>query len=115
MAIKFNKEAYDHAVRLIEGKLEVNTGNDNWQDIKPTLTEEVEFLDAHTLHEYGLWFLGINTEADPESKNKYEYPYGDLKIVHESALLASLEKAEKHNHHEIKKHIQELLDMIEEN
>lgn len=66
----------------------------------------------HTLDEYGTWFLGINTDADQKDKSKFDYPFGDLQVLHKSALVAG-EKIAKIKHHEdIKKAVHELLEML---
>ena len=31
----------------------------------------------HGWREYGLWYLGIDTELDDETKGHYKFPYGD--------------------------------------
>lgn len=111
MAIQLNKQAFDNAAKIIKNKLEVEHQTD-WQEARPTPNDEVRYLDTHSLEEYGLWFLGINTQADPKSKSKFVYPYGDFNVLHKSALLASKKEAEKNKDHEIVKAIDQLLAMI---
>lgn len=114
MAIKLNQEAYEHAVRLIKNGLEVEHDLNNWDEVEPTEDEVVNFIDTHSLKEYGVWFLGIDTDADPKDISKYLYPTGDLKIVHQSALLKSVEEAVYYGHEEIKNAAEGLLRLIKE-
>lgn len=116
MPFTLHKVAFDHAKELIKGGLEVQHDTYNWDEVKPTLDENVKFLNAHDPKEYGVWFLGIDKSIANEEDvaHKYHYPYGDLKIVHKSALLASLAEAEKRGHHDIVAAINELLALIEE-
>lgn len=112
MAIKVNKDAYDHAVSIIKNGLEVENDTNNWDEVKPTPNELVRFLDTHTLEEYGLWFLGINSELDPKDKSKYVYPVGDLNVLHQSALELAVQQSAKNTDHEVKRAAEELLDMV---
>ncbi len=82
MAVVLNKAAYDHAVAIIKKGLEIEHDVKNWHEVKPTPDEIARFLDTHTLDEYGTWFLGINTDADQKDKSKFEYPFGDLQVLH---------------------------------
>ncbi|HVW99823.1 MAG TPA: hypothetical protein VHA52_05250 [Candidatus Babeliaceae bacterium] len=115
MAIKLNEEALSYAEKLIDGKLEVEHGKKwNWQEHRPTPDESAKFLNTHYLRtEYGLWFLGIDTEKPDTSKEHYVYPYGDLKIVHREALVAARDKANKDGHHEIARAAEKLLKLID--
>jgi hypothetical protein len=113
--IKLNLAGYDHAEYLIKNGLEIEYDTHNWEAVKPTRTELVEFLDAHTLEEYGTWFLGINTDADPQSTNKYVYPFGDLKVIHQSALILTAQEAKKNGDTEIFDAAEKLLKMIKSN
>lgn len=113
MNVKLNKTAFDHAVELIKNKLEVEHDKNGWDNAKPTDNDQVRFLDTHSLQEYGNWFLGIDSDADEKNPGKYLYPFGDLQVIHVSALLDSKKQAEKHGHHEIIKAINQLLELIE--
>ena len=113
MSVKFNKSGYDRAVEIIENGLEVEHDTNNWEEVKPTVDEELQFIDTHTLEEYGEWFLGIRDE--PELKNdrkKFIYPFGDFKVLHKSALLVSKRLAEKNRDNEIASKIDKLLEML---
>lgn len=115
MAVRLNQAAYDYAVSLIKNGLEIENDTNNWDEVKPTRDEMVVYLDNHDLDEYGLWFLGIDADADETDPARYVYPYGDLKVIHQSALMVAEQKAGKSGDHEIRKAAQDLLRMIKNN
>jgi hypothetical protein len=114
MAIKLNQAGYDHAVAIIKNGLEVEQDTNNWDEIKATEDEIIRYLDSHTLSEYGEWFLGIDTEADPNDKSKYIYPFGDFNVLHKGALTLIEKEAARANHADIKKAVQQLLELVDE-
>lgn len=109
MAVKFNKAAFDRAVYLIKNKLEVDSGN--WDEVKPNSNEVQLYIDAHSMDEYGQWFLGIDGDKDPKDKSKYVFPWGDLRVLQTKALQAAANAP----HPEIKDAAQKLLQMIQNN
>ena len=112
MAIKLNTAGYEHAESMIKKAVEVEHVSNNWEQVKPTVDEELHYIEAHSLDEYGQWFLGINTEAPVENRSKYVYPFGDFKVVHVSALIIAEEVAGKKHQHEIKDVAHQLLTKI---
>ncbi len=112
MTIKINKEGYEHALKIIKNGLEVEHDTSNWKEVKPDVDEMARFLNTHSLEEYGLWFLGINTDADQNSKDKFVYTYGDFSVLHKSCLIAIEQESGNKHHHEIKSAAQKLLAMI---
>ncbi len=114
MAIKLNKSAYEHAVEIIKNGLEVEPDtNRSWEEEKATDDEEIRYLNTHTLNEYGLWFLGVDTDADPEDRSKFVYPFGDFNVVHKSALLVAKKEAAKNGDKEIEEAARKLLEMVD--
>jgi hypothetical protein len=113
MSIKFNKNAYEHALELIKvGEVEHGKKWD-WQAHKATLNDTVRFLDTHNMDEYAQWFLAENTEIDKNNKERYLYPYGDLQIVHRNGIQAALDKAQKEGNREVADAARKLLDIID--
>ncbi len=112
MSIKINKAAYDHAAELIKGGLEVEHSATNWDEVKPDADEMARYLNTHSLEEYGLWFLGIDTDADEQSKDKFVYPYGDFNVVQKSGLIVAEQQATHNKAYEVKSAAQRLLDML---
>lgn len=114
MAVKLHKAGYEHALKLITGGLEVEPDHGNWDEVQPTQDEIVKYLDTHSLKEYGLWFLGVDTSKAEKDPAHYVYPYGDLKVVHESALIIAEEDAMDKDLTDIEQAAGVLLDMIEQ-
>lgn len=112
MSIVLNKAAYEHAIAIIKKGLEVEHDSRNWHEVEPTSSEIARFLDTHSLEEYGLWFLGIDTSVDPKDKSKYLYPYGDLQVLHESALVAAEKVAASKHDEAIKTAAHTLMDLL---
>ncbi|MGB8467972.1 MAG: hypothetical protein WCE21_03120 [Candidatus Babeliales bacterium] len=108
----FNQAAFNHAVTLITAG-ETTTFDSNWQEEQPTPDEVVRFINAHTMAEYGLWFLGTDKAHSTKAKEHYVYPYGDLKTVQRPALVDTIAKAEKNGDHEIVKAAKQLLELVD--
>jgi hypothetical protein len=112
MAINLNKAGLEQAERLIKAR-EIEDFDTNWEAEKPTADEVNHYLNAHYVTEYGMWFLGINTDFSKDVKEHYEYPYGDLKTVQRCALADTIARAEKAGHKEIVQVAKKLLEMVD--
>ena len=112
MAIILNEAGFDHAKRLIEKCFEVSRDPSNWGEVKSSIDEIINYLDSHKLEEYGLWFLGFDTEAPQDERSKYIYPFGDFNLVQESALIFVEKEASEKGHEEIKIAAGELLENL---
>jgi hypothetical protein len=108
MAIQLNEKGYNRAVYIIDNGLEI-IYQSSWEAVKPTENTEDQFIETHTLEEYGENFLGIDTDAGAEELSKYVFPWGDFYVLHVSALKL----AEAHGPEEIKQAARKLLDKIE--
>ena len=113
MPIKLNQRAFEHAKKLIAAD-EVEQGNGNWSEHQATRDEIDKFINTHSMQEYALWFLGDNTDIDGESIQRYEFPYGDLKIVHRAAVVVIKDEASKKQHQEVAKAADQLLQLIDQ-
>src|SRR5258707_5449192 len=76
--------------------------------------KENEFIDAEGFAEYGKWHLGIDDEADENTKRRYKFPYGDFKKVHRCAVLSAESRAGQYRHFDIEHAAAHLHGMIEE-
>ena len=114
MSVSLNKAAYEKAIAFIKKGSEIEHDNRNWHEVKPTPDEIARFLDTHTLEEYGTWFLGIDSEADQKDKSKYLYPFGDLQVLHHSALIAAEKIATIKHHEDVKVAVHKLLEMLKQ-
>lgn len=112
MALKLNEAAFAYAEQLIrQGRVD---REGDWAANQPTPESENSFLkDANKNYdEYGKWFLGINPDADPNTKECYEFPYGDFKKIYRSGVIAAEQRAGQYKHEDIRAAAKRLLDMI---
>lgn len=109
---QLNRKAIEQAERLIKAG-EVEGFDSNWEAEKPTVDEVLAYLNAHSMEEYGQWFLGINQGMPKNVKEHYDYPYGDLKTVQRSALVDTIARAEKAGHKDIVQAAKKLLEMFD--
>lgn len=112
MSVVLNQSAYDHAERLIKAG-EFESLDSDWNEERPTPDEVGNFINSHYLQEYGLWFLGMNSQYPETAQEYYEFPHGDLKEVQRCALVDSLEHAKKNHYKDIIEAAQRLIDMID--
>ena len=110
MPLKLNQKAFEYAKQLIQ-QGRVDTQGD-WNTNKPTPASEDEFLKTKGYTEYGKWFLGENTDADQNTKARYEFPFGNFKKVLRSGLIAIEQRAGQYHHEEIKQAAKTLLDLL---
>ncbi len=109
--LSLNVAAVEYAKKLIqEGK--VNTGQNNWSVCQPTTDSENAFLSDNTVELYSKWFLATVDGTSPETKEHYEFPYGDFSVVYRSGLIAAKQRAAQFKHTEIEQAASMLLDLI---
>jgi hypothetical protein len=102
MAVKLHRAAYEKARDLIDEGKAVIDERDDWSEHQPSSEDENRFLKEHGWSEYGKWFLGIDEEADRETKAHYKFPYGDFEAVHRCGVLAAESRAGQYKHADIK-------------
>lgn len=113
MSLVLNQKAFEYAKKLIKGGLEVETKDCDWDAHQPTPDEVDKFIENHDIEEYAQWFLGIQTNVDDvNSLDRYQLPFGDLKIVHKGAIIDAQKRAAQHGAKEIENATRELLQMI---
>jgi hypothetical protein len=113
MATKLNRAGFEHAKQLINDDHIVLDDRDAWSEHQPTAEQENEFIRAHGFREYGKWHLGVDDEADEETKAHYKYPYGDFKDVHRCAVLSAESRAGQYKHHDVENAAAHLHGMLE--
>jgi hypothetical protein len=101
MTVTVNSRAYQNAQRLIKDGEYVADGRDAWSEHQPSTAQENEFIDQHGFDEYGRWFLGIDEEAQEETKARYKFPYGDFQQVHRCGVLSAESRAGQYKHFEV--------------
>ncbi|SRR6266550_3778011 len=113
MAIKLNKQAYEHAKELIKQGKTAKDERDDWSEHQPSASQENKFIQEHGFKEYGKWYLGIDTSQDEDNKGRYKFPYGDFERVHRCAILSAESRAGQYKHKDIQDaaaHLHGMLD-----
>jgi hypothetical protein len=111
--VSLNERAYDQARQLISAGKAVLDDRDAWSEHQPSSQAENEFIRDHGWDEYARWFLGINEEAADQTKERYEFPYGDFEKVHRCGLLSAESRAAQYKHGDIQAaaaHLHGLID-----
>jgi hypothetical protein len=114
MAVILNRTAFEHAKKLVHARKVMVDERDAWSKHQPSTQKENEFIDAEGFAEYGKWHLGIDDEADENTKRRYKFPYGDFKKVHRCAVLSAESRAGQYRHFDIEHAAAHLHGMIEE-
>jgi hypothetical protein len=113
MSVRLSRRSFDYAQQLIrEGKFKLDQ-RDDWSEHQPSAREENEFIEANGIEEFGRWHLGFDDEANPETKRRYKYPYGDFQDVHRCAVLSAESRAGQRDHLEVEKAVAHLHGMLE--
>ena len=85
-----NKSGVSQANTLVgEGKI---VKPSSWNP--PSASEENAYIEKNGMADYGKWFLGIDANADSETKQHWHYIYtSDFKNVDRAALIAIRQRA----------------------
>jgi hypothetical protein len=114
MAVKLNERGYAHARRLAaEGRV-VLDDRDEWSEHRPSAEQENRYLDEHGFAEYGRWYLGIDDEANENTKAHYKFPYSDFEKVHRCGVLAAESRAGQRKYTAVELAAAHLHGMLEE-
>lgn len=109
--MKVNQQAVSKARDLIE-KQQYDKESD-WSEAQPSASEESDFLERHYWDEYGKWFLAIDTDASEETKDRYNFPYGDFRRVHRDGLIAAKQRAAQYDHGDVENAADDLLQLLD--
>ena len=112
MGYRLNRSAVEHAKSLIDSHHYVK--DSDWSEAQPSTDRENEYLEKHGWEEYGKWFLAIDEDANEETKDRYNFPYGDFSRLHRSGLIAAKQRAAEWDHSEIEKGAGGLLEDVPE-
>jgi hypothetical protein len=110
--MKVNQEAVNKAEALIKKRQYVLESE--WRQAQATTEAENAFLERHDWQEYGRWFLALDQEATPETKERHNFPYGDFRRVHRSGLIAAKQRAAQNDYDEIVQAADKLLQLLDE-
>jgi hypothetical protein len=88
--VSLDREAEDHAASLIKaGK---TTEGRSWSG--PSADDENRYLEANGVEAYANWFLGRESDAGPDTKAHYSFPFSDdFKTVNRRGLNAIRSRA----------------------
>lgn len=114
MALKLNKKAFDFAKRLVNQGKVVHDQRGDWSREKPSTNDENAYLRSYGANEYGNWFLGVDEEKPADTKERYEFPYGDFDKVYRAGLVAAETRAAQYKHHDIQQAAKQLIEMIDD-
>lgn len=112
MPLQINHQAVQHARQLIESRQYAR--DTVWSKVEPTAEDENQFLEKHGYAAYANWHLAVNTDASPETKKRYEFPFGDFHRLHRSALIAIKQRAAHEAYHDIEDLADDLLQAMPE-
>jgi hypothetical protein len=113
MATELNKPALEQARSLIRDGKVVRDERDDWSEAAPTAQQENDFIDREGWTAFSHWHLGVDRDADPETKQAYSFPYGDFTKVHRSGVISAESRAGQYDHDEIEDALRKLLDLID--
>ena len=111
--VRLNEGAYDYAKKLIADGKAVLDDRDAWSEHQPSSQMENDFIRDHGWDEYARWYLGINEEAADETKERYEFPYGDFERVHRCGVLSAESRAAQYKHADIETAVSHLHGMLD--
>jgi hypothetical protein len=114
MAVTLNRKAFEHAKELVGKGKAVVDDRDAWSEHQPSAQRENAFIEANGFEEYGKWHLGIDDEADKDTKRRYKFPYGDFEKVHRCAVLSAESRAGQYKHFEVERACAHLHGMIDQ-
>ena len=106
--MKVNKKGFSYAKELINsGKID---NDSNWSF---SAEDGNALLGDDNWNDYGKWFLGIDEDAESETKGHYKFPFGKDGKVYRKALSAIRQRASQFNHTEIFDAAGELFEMLD--
>jgi hypothetical protein len=114
MRVTLNKKAFEFAKEMIhERKFDDKRGSGDAAFVKPSTQQEETFLKAHGWDTFSKWYLGAHYDRPENTRNRYEFPFGDFNLVHRSDLLEIQKKAHSLNYDDIADAAQELVNLID--
>lgn len=75
--------------------------------------EENEYIEGHSLEEYGKWYLGIDTDEKEDTKGRYKFPYSDFAKVHRCGVIAAETRVGQYKYNDIEQAAARLHEMID--
>jgi hypothetical protein len=113
MGIELNRPALRHARALVREGRVVRDERDDWSEAAPDADAENVFIESAGWTEYGHWHLGVDRDADRETKAAWSFPFGDFRAVHRSGVIAGESRAGQYGHDQIRDELRRLLELID--
>lgn len=105
-----NRSGVAQAMSLVnDGKIKKPQG---WNP--PSANEENAYIEENGMAAYGKWFLGIDANANPETKEHWHYIYtSDFVNVDRAGLIAARQRAGQQNQTDVFNAAGKLLEKID--
>ncbi len=108
---RVNEEAMRRARRLIDdGKVDAST---SWSDAAPSTDDENNEIAEHGHDGFGSWHLAVDSDASPDTKGRYAFPYGDFRVVNRAALIHAKQRAAQNGHDDVEAAADRLLQRVD--
>ena len=113
MAVQLHQSALTHAKNLIKRGKVVRDERDAWSEHRPSAAKENEYIRLHGWRAYGNWHLGVDEQANEETKARYKFPYGDFSRVHRCAVISAESRAGQYKYLDVERAAGQLLRAID--
>ena len=107
-----NEAGIAHAKALIDARRYVVRSR--WADVQPSAADRNAYLKNHSWDEYGEWHLALTIGANPETKARYGFVYGDLRRLHRMGIIACYYRAAEWGHKAVELAAHDLLQYLDE-
>ena len=111
-----NYEVNDDAVAQARKLIDAGAYDDQteWSDAAPSADDGNTEIEKHGWDGYAAWHLGVDPEANEETKKRYHFPYGDFSKVNRAALIHGKQRASQNGHDEIEQAFDDLLQRLDD-
>lgn len=110
MPVHVHRNGLEHARRLVADAHYVK--DSDWSEAQPSTDDENDFIDRNGWGAYAGWHLAEDTDEGEETKGRYKFPYGDLRRVHRSALVAAKQRAAQQGYDDVEQAADRLLQDV---
>ena len=102
------------AVSYANGLIRAGKVSESAEWSGPTATAENDYIEANGLEDFGKWYLGRQSEAEPDTKAHFRSPYSDdFKTVSINGLKAIRSRSAQNDEQEIFESAGRMLEEIE--
>lgn len=113
MTTRLNRDALQHAERLIERGDVVRDERDDWSEHAPSADDENRAIERDGWDSYAEWYLGVDRDESEETKGRFTFPFGDFRKVHRCAVISLESRAAQYDHDDIARAAKRLLEKID--